>query len=243
MAKTAVATKKTPGTSVVSMQEHIKNELAELAGRVGAPGGDGILLGQDKKFKLSDGTKVDEFPGVIVDFITGRFYYDRPFDRENPSPPACYALSPTPNGMAPPKDVPDRQCDTCAACPLNQYESADKGKGKACKEMRILALIPPDADAKTTVSVMKVPPTGLKPFDAYVTSIARSLNKAPFQVITTFSMANEEYSSPRFGDPKPAKDDLTHIAFSLKKAARERLMTPPDTSQYEKPVKKTAKKR
>lgn len=229
---TAVATRKMEGTALVNMQDAIKKELAEIANRTGAPGGDQIRITQAKTFKLPDGT---EMPGplrvVIVDFITGRHFYDRPFDPKNPCPPACFALSVTPTGMAPPKDVPDRQCDTCSACPNNEFGSA--GDGKACKESRMLAVIPEDADVNTEIAVLSVSPTALKAYDSYVRSLAASMQKAPFQVITEISFdANLTYASLRFGNPEPAGEDLIATAFSLREAARRRLLSPPDTSGY-----------
>lgn len=225
------------GTALVNMQDAIKKELESLQSRTGSPGGDEIRVTQDKQFKLPDGT---EHPGplrlVIVDFVTGRYFYDRPFDQKNPCPPACMALSVQPTTMVPPKDVPDRQSDNCTGCPLNEWGSA--GDGKACKESRVLAVIPEDADATTEVSVLKVSPTALKAFDSYVRSLANALGKAPFQVVTEVSFdPNLKYGSLRFGNPEPASDDLVDTAFSLREAARQRILTYPDLSGYTPPSK------
>lgn len=241
--KNAVAVRKPSGTALVSMQEAIKQEIADLANRTGSPGGDEIRVTQDKMFKLPDGT---EHPGplnlVIVDFVTGRYFYDRPFDSKNPCPPACYAISVQPTSMAPPKDVPDRQSDNCTGCPMNEFGSA--GDGKACKESRVLAVIPEDADANTEIAVLKVSPTALKAFDSYVRSVAGTLSKAPFQVVTQVSFdANLKYPSLRFGNPEPASEDLVATAFALREAARARIMSHPDTSQYTPPAPARGAKR
>lgn len=235
---TAVATRKPTGGALVSMQDAIKNEIANIASRTGNPGGDVIRVLQKKMFKLPDGT---ETPGpirvVIVDFVTIRNFYDRPFDPKNPCPPACFAISVTPTGMAPPKDVPVRQSDECGKCPMNEFGSA--GDGKACKEGRMLAVIPEDADATTELSVLTVSPTALKAFDGYVRSVANALQKAPFQIVTEVSFdANVDYPSLRFGNPEPATDDLVATAYALRETARQRITTPPDVTQYQPPAKK-----
>lgn len=235
---TAVATRKPTGGALVSMQDAIKNEIANIASRTGNPGGDVIRVLQKKAFKFPDGT---EHPGpvkmVIVDFVTARNFYDRPFDAKNPCPPACFAISQSPTGMAPPKDVPDRQSDECSKCPMNEFGSA--GDGKACKESRVLAVIPEDADANSEISVLSVSPTALKAVDGYVRSVANALQKAPFQVVTEVSFdANVDYPSLRFGNPEPAPDDLVATAYGLRETARARLLTEPDTSQYQPPAKK-----
>lgn len=241
---TAVVTRKPTGVALVSMKEAIQKELESLGQRTGSPGGDEIRITQDKMFKLPDGT---EHPGplkfVIVDFVTHRTFYDRVFDPKNPCPPACFAISVTPTGMAPPKDVPDRQSDQCSGCPKNEWGSADRGDGKACKEMRALAVIPEDADETTEATIMRVSPTALKAFDSYVRSIAGSLQKAPFQVITEVSFdPNQKYPTLRFGNPEVASDDLIATAFTLRESARQRLLTGYDTSNY-KPVEKSKGKR
>jgi hypothetical protein len=240
---TAVAeVKKTAVVSVEAMKAAIKKDIAEVAETTGSPSGDELRIGQNKMFKLPDGT---EHPGpitlVVVDYVTGRYYYDRPFNKANPCPPACVAISRTPTDMAPFKNVPDKQSDDCAGCPMNQWESAETGKGKACKEHRVLAVIPEDADATTQPSIMKVSPTALKAFDSYARSVASALQVPLWAVKTTISFdPNQEYPTLRFGSPEVADEDLQAIAFSLKDAARQRLLATPDFTGY---TPKTAKKK
>lgn len=238
-AKTAVANR--TGTSMVSMKDAIAKEITSLQDRTGAPGGDVIRITQDKKFVTPDG----EFPGplrvVIVDFVTQRSFYDRPFDKKNMTPPACTAIAVKPTEMAPFKDVPVRQSDNCAGCPMNEWGS--DGDGKACKEHRLLAVIPEDADATSEIAVLSVSPTALKSFDGYVRSLASSLQMAPFQVVTKVGFAEDQkYATLRFGDPKPAGEDLVAIAYSLREAARERLLAKPDFSGYTPPAKTTKRR-
>lgn len=239
--KTGTAVAKATGTALVSLEAEVKAELESLQGRVGAPGGDVIAVGQDKQFKLPDGSK---HPGplrvVIVAFTTGRFFYDRPFDARNPCPPACFSISAQPKGMVPDKDGPVVQAKECDKCPMNEFGSA--GDGKACKEMRMLAVIPEDADADTAVAVIKTSPTALKAFDSYVLTLQRSLGKATFQVVTEIGFDPKlDYPSLRFGNPEPASADLVNTAMGLREAARQRLAAAPDTSQYSPPGRAAAK--
>lgn len=241
---TAVATVKPKAVvSLAEMQAAIKADIESVAESTGSPSGDELRVGQNKMFKLPNGP---EHPGplnmVIVDFITVREFYDRPFDKANPSPAACSAASRTPTGMVPFKSSPDKQSNACTGCPMNEWETAPTGKGKACKEARVLAVIPDDATDETVPSILKVSPTALKPYDNYVRSIASSLNKAPFQVITEVSFdPNVDYPSLRFGNPTPASDELASIAFNLRGAARDRLLSEPDFSGYTPPKGNKAK--
>jgi hypothetical protein len=234
---TAVATRPVRNTSLASVSEEARKVIEGLKDTVGTPGGDAILVGQDKQFKLPDGSK---HPGplrlVIVDFVTGRYFYDRVFDPKSPCPPACFAISQKPTNMVPVKDSPVKQSDACTSCPMNEFGS--DGAGKACKEMRVLAVIPEDADVDTTVSILKVSPTALKAFDSYVISVGAHLNKAPFQVVTEVTFDPKlDYPSLRFGNPTPAPDDLVAVAYALRDSAKARLMAMPDFSQYTPPAK------
>ena len=53
----------------------------------------------------------------------------------------------------------------CAACALNQYGTASEGKGKACKNMRMLYLLQSGASVPIQISL---PPTSLKPFKTFI---------------------------------------------------------------------------
>lgn len=233
---TAVAPR--ANTSVVSINEQVKKDLADLQNRTGAPGGDQIRVTQDKNFILPDGQK---HPGplqlVIVDFVTHRDFYDRPFDKGNPTPPACFAISVSPKDMVPDKSSPVMQSDQCNGCPMNEFGS--DGDGKACKEKRAMAVIPADADANSDIAVLLASATALKGFDGYVRSVGAALGKATYQVITEVSFdPNVTYASLRFSNPQPASDDLVQTAFALRAKARERLLAAPDVSQYKPPQAK-----
>lgn len=55
---------------------------------------------------------------------------------------------------------------TCAVCPLNQFGSAldGRGKGKACKNMRVLYLL---RDGEFMPLQVTLPPTSIKPFNDF----------------------------------------------------------------------------
>lgn len=230
-----MATAKTPAvkksTEVMSIQERLRAEVAGIQERVGAPGGDVISVTQDKMFKLPDGAK---HPGpmdvVIVDFVSSNSFYEHNFDPNNISPPACFAISPNPSQLTPSNNSPVRQSDSCATCPMNQFGS--DGKGKACKNTRLLALLPVDADNDTPIMVLKVSPTGIKAFDSYVTSVARSFQLPPLGVVTEVCFDDGvTYASLRFKNPRP--NENIELAFARRDEARARLMTEPDVSSYE----------
>lgn len=238
-AGTAVAVKKVASSNLVDIRALLAKEITDMASRVGAPGGDVISITQDKKFKFPDGTKSDgPIKLVIVDFVSANSFYEGAYDPNNISPPACFAIGTNPTQLAPSKNSPVAQAIACSSCPMNQFGSA--GNGKACKNSRVLAVLPPGATADTPMWILKVSPTALKAFDAYVTSIVRSFQLPPVSVVTEVSFDDSvTYASLRFGNPEPNED--LEICFARKGEAMERLLTEPDVSQFEiAPPKKAA---
>lgn len=237
-----------PGTAVVvaaknlpaSIKEQLAADTAALANRIQAPGGDKIKLTKKKTFKLPDGT---EHPGpltvVIVDFVSVNKFFDKPYKEGEVTPPACFAVGLEPTSLVPAASSPDVQSTSCATCPNNEFGS--KGNGKACANHRVLAVVQGEGDAaldpKAPMWLLEVSPTAIKAFDAYVSTVRTQFNVPPVGVITdVFFDPSSEYQSLRFGNPQPNPNLEMH--YGRKAAARERLMSVPDFSKYEKPKKK-----
>jgi len=56
----------------------------------------------------------------------------------------------------------------CAACPMNAWKSAEKGNGKACKNMRHLYLL---RDGDYMPILMALSPTSLRPYSDFVSAV------------------------------------------------------------------------
>ena len=153
-----VALKKTSG-AVVDIQAALRAQAAAVADKTAPASGISIRVTQDKQCVLPDGQKTSELDVVIVDFVSRNEFYEGAFDKDNMSSPACFAIGNIPAKLIPSANSPQAQCEDCASCPMNAFGSA--GKGKACKNMRLLAVMPPDADEDTPLWLMKVSPTAL----------------------------------------------------------------------------------
>ncbi|SHO54163.1 hypothetical protein [Anaerocolumna xylanovorans] len=57
---------------------------------------------------------------------------------------------------------------TCAVCALNRFGSGENGKGKACKNMRILYLL---RDGEYMPLQITLPPTSIKPFNDFYSAV------------------------------------------------------------------------
>lgn len=225
-----------------NIQASLAAQVADMQKRIGAPAGNGIKVTQKKTFRLPDGTESPgPFKAVILDFISGNYFYQGAFDPDDIAPPECFALGAEPSLLVPNDKVVSKQADSCSVCPQNQWGSADRGKGKACSNKRLLALLPLDATEDTAIMTLKISPTGIKQFDGYVGGVARSFGLPPVGVITTFSFdpAND-YPSVRVGEPEALSADQVAFFASRQAEARQILMTPPDTQVIK--VEKVARK-
>lgn len=236
---TAVAVKSTGGSNVVSIMEALRAQAAGISEKTAPAGGNVIRTTQDKQFLLPDGTKTDTLEVVIVDFASKFSFYEGAYDPKNISPPACFAIGTNPLKMAPSKNAPLGQATDCQSCPNNQFGS--DGNGKACKNSRILAVLPPDADADTPMWVLNVSPTALKGFDGFVAGVVRVFQTPPIGVVTTISFdPNTTYAKLIFTDPKPNTNIGEH--FARQAEARDLLTVEPDVSQFQSAAKAPARK-
>lgn len=243
-AKTGTAVAPRAATNVVSIREQLKKDAQGVDDRTSAPGGDSIIITQDKHFKLPTGEKTQgPIDVLIVDFVSYNAYYDGlKYDPKDIRPPGCFAISLSPKNMKPSGNSKNIQAKSCDECPNNEFGS--DGEGKACKNMRMLAVLPPDADETTPLAVIKVSPTAIKGFDAYVRSVTAKFDTTPAALLTEVSFdPDADYPTLRFGNPRPADDDLLALGFAARETARKRLMQEPDVSGWtpvqKKPVKKS----
>jgi len=236
---TAVAVKKPAGGSVVSVQEMMAAQLAALQSKTAPAGGNMIRVTQDKQFILPDGSKT---PGplqlVIVDFTSRNTFYEGAYDKNNIVPPTCFAIGDIPLKLVPSENSPVKQADSCAECPMNAFGSA--GAGKACKNSRLLAVLPPDADEDTPMWTLATSPTAIKGFDGFVKNVQRMFGVPPVGVVATVSFDDAvDHACLKFSDAEPNGNAGVHLARL--EEAKEMLAAEPDVSSYgQAPAKKTA---
>lgn len=198
------------GTQMVKWDE----ELAKYADKSSSQEDTAESGGGMKWFSTKSGVlSFDDEPlpgnrmlAVILDGVFEHVYYEGKFDANNPSPPTCFAFGRDEGELAPHKDVVERdqaQADRCSECEFNKFGSADTGRGKACRNIRRLALLPggtikkdgkisifKDADhyAEAGMGFMKIPVTSTTAYKAYVKSLGQSLRKPTFAVVTEISI-------------------------------------------------------
>lgn len=234
---TAVAVKKS--TAVVDIQTMLKASREALDGRTASGTGNQIKT-NGKMLTLPDGRKTPAADFVIVDFVSRNEFYDRDYDRDTIVPSACFAIGTVIKDLTPSDNSPVKQADTCKECPMNEFGS--KGKGKACSNCYLLAVLPPDADTDTPIYTIKVSPTGRKSFDSFIAGI-KAMQSSPVENVVNVSFNDGvDYPQLVFGEVLPNDNVGAHIIRMAE--AKAILKQEPDVSSYAPaaPVKTPARR-
>lgn len=121
--------------------------------------------------------EVKTLTGVLIFFSDPKAYWRVPFDESGGgSPPDCTSE----DGLYGNGDPGGE----CAKCPLNQFGSGAKGKGKACTDMRLLFMI---RENNLLPLVISAPVMSIKPMKQYNLRLA-SNGVAYYGVQTSLSL-------------------------------------------------------
>ena len=143
----------------------------------------------------------NEMAVIILDSIFENVFYEGEYDPNNPTPPTCFAFGREELTVGPHQAVIDKGQDqhtNCQGCPMNQWGTAEKGRGKACRNTRRLGVIPAGEFTKTgfspftdtahykdaTVGFMKLPVTSIKGYATFVKQVAGGLKRPPYGIFT-----------------------------------------------------------
>lgn len=235
--------------SIALIDQEMAKEVANLKSQIGQASGNKISVESTGNFKLPDGLDLgDEIHVVVIDFVSRNNFYSIPFNRDNPAPPDCYAIGKVIAEMAPEDDSPSPQNELCASCPLNQFGSGNGGRGKACSNRRLLAVVlvdPEDPDASAAadapIYTLDLPPTAIKSFDGAASYVARALAGPPVKaVLTVTAKPVGTYAAISFSDPVPNPHYAVH--YARRGEVQDMLFRKPDFATYEakKPARRPA---
>lgn len=141
---------------------------------------------------------------VILESAFVNTLYEGDFNPDELAPPVCYAVAIEEDDLAPPAAIKDKVNDTCQGCVNNEWGSAARGRGKACRNGRRLAIIPAgeidkkskqvsiydtvDEFSDTDIVHLGLSPTNIKAYSKYVHEIFDVVQRPPFGVITKISV-------------------------------------------------------
>lgn len=219
------------------VREQLAADVMEDLSRLGGVGGkDMIRITQDKKFVFPDETtSAGPLELVIVDFVYRNEYYPNPYKAKEITPPSCFAVNEHQAALIPTPRSPKMQVEAgklCKDCQWDVFGSSPTGSGKACKNTIYMAVLPPDADEKTPLWVIRTSPTAIQPFNAYVSKVMKIAKVPSYSVVTkVFFDPNISYASLRF-DVVGVNPILT-LTQARREEARGRLLQEPDFSGAE----------
>ena len=149
---------------------------------------------------------------IILDHVLENVYFTGEYDPDTPQAPVCFAFGRDEAELAPHDDVSttegfEAQCESCKGCEKNKFGTAERGRGKACRNTRRLAMISagtidkageftPFDDvekiAKGTIGFMKLPVTSVKGFAGFVKSVNATLGRPPFGIYAEVRLEPDE---------------------------------------------------
>jgi len=201
----------------------------------------------------------EEMPGnqmyvIIIDHYRENTYFGSRYDPDQATPPKCYAFARGADGddMGPHESMKESlvweggyfepQNDVCRTCPMNEWGTADTGRGKACQNRRRLVLLPAGycepkkgsrdfdvhlftdpAHYQTCDEVqMKLPVTSAKEFSKYVSQLGAQFQRPPHGVLTRIFVEPDPKNQFRvcFEMVEEVPDDLAQIIMDRNEQCR-----------------------
>lgn len=231
------------GTAVVKWQDQLAQEAAATAEQEAVQSQFLSFRGGILAYN-GNPIKDNKLNVIVLDAAYEHAWYPGAFDPNNPKSPDCWAAGRVESELAPIDEVDNKQSDDCASCSLNEWGSdPDGGKGKACKNIRRLALMSAssldggaDAIAQANVVMAKLPVTSGKLYSAFAVQIANVTKRPPHGVIAELSVVPD----PRyqftvkwtFVDLIP--DELVPAVLAKREALKDEILfTYPSNSERE----------
>ena len=142
------------------------------------------IIHQGQLFLMPDESKVQSFTGIILDQCCANAWWKKSYDEGGSgNPPDCFS----PDGIAP-KFCDSPQAESCAKCEKNEYETAEKGKGKACKNTKRVHIL---MDGQLLPLRLTLPPSNLRQIDTYISLLTS--RAIPYQIaVTEFTLTKAQ---------------------------------------------------
>lgn len=278
--KAAKVTKKptATGTEMVQWDEELAKYAAEsVASEANAGTGLKSFSTQAGVLSFDDSPMPNNQMAVIVlDHILENTFYQEAFDPDNPTPPDAYALGRDEKTIRWSDDsIPTLESgepiagELCKDSSINQFGSAETGRGKACRNIRRLLVIPAgtfnkqgqftliedeEHYADAAPAFLKISPTSTPNWSLYVKQLAGSLSKPPFAVATLIKVVPDKKTQFKitFEALEEMPMELMEVLVRRHKEASELIMQPynmekdedgEESTSRRKPAKKAAAKK
>jgi len=252
-----MATKKSASTAVAKWDEELARQAAAAAAveESTATGTFFSLKGGILSFNDAP-VPGNEMAVIILDGVLENVYYEGAYDPDSVQGPKCFAFGREEKEMKPHTIViesDNSMSDKCAGCEMNEWGSADTGRGKACRNSRRLAMIPAgnfndkgklevfddEAFESSAIGFMKLPVTSVKGYAAFVKQVSAALKRPPFAVFTKVKVVPDPSSQFKvlFEPMSQVPDELLGTIFSRVEEAKLSIESPyPAFEEQEAPA-------
>lgn len=254
MAKPPAVKSSKPGTAVVSWAEKLANKAQEAASEERMSSASALSFRSGQLNISGQPVAGNALSVIVVGSVFENQYYDPAYDYEPDSPrsPICFAFSKKEGDLAPHEDSAIPQHEQCGmsgkpgCCEWNEFGSAEKGRGKACKNIRRLALISaapltPEAVRDGEILQAKLPVTSGPGWAQYVNMLAATYQRPPWAVITEIGAVPDPKTQFKvtFTFKGLISEDLLDVLEARHETTYDLLAIPYQAnSEEEKPVKK-----
>lgn len=243
-AKNDKLAKTTKGGAITKWDEELAKHAMEAADKEQMPTGSFVSIRGGVLTIAGQAVKDNKLKAVIIDHCYENAYYEGEYDPEQPQPPVCYAFGRDDKELKPHEKAAKPCSEMCEGCPNNQFGSAEKGKGKACKNIRRLALISADglnanSAEKSELVYLKLSVMSCKGWAFYVKGLAATLRRPPFGVVTEISVVPDVKAQFKvnFSVIGPVPDEVMGAVMERREKVMDEIMFP-----YSAPTEPVAKK-
>lgn len=190
-----MAKKETPestGTAVETLEQQLARQLAAQALAAQGMRTSGSYISFKNAILKVDGQPVpNNTADVRVLAVVGeRAWYGSEFDADQVQVPNCYAL----DSGEPHELSKEPQADNCASCEKNKWGSAERGRGKACREGARVIVVPAGTPLDIAqMSTAKFPVTSLASVTAF-SSRCTQAGKLTGECITALTVVEDKKS-------------------------------------------------
>jgi len=239
--------KKAPGKALTNWSAQLAED-AKVAAEMEASTASGQFIGTQGGILTFNGQPFpkNEMAVVIMASTLANAWFKDKYDSGNPSGPACWAFGNDEKSMKPDPSCAEPQGGEdggCVGCPMNEFGTADTGRGKACKNGRRLVILSAgsfDATGRLSLeedsahyekgglAIMGLPPTSIKAFAAMVKQLKEVKELPPHGVICRIWATPEQTGGFSVGVEvlQDLPEDLIPAVMGRRKEALSLLPTP-----------------
>lgn len=192
--------------------------------------------GDEQLLKDAKGVPIPALESVIVGVSphVSKQYYDKRYSEGDDAAPDCFSL----DGITPDPQSAKKQCESCAACPMNVFGSriTEAGKkAKACQDARRIAIVPLGDIENASYGgpmLLRLPPMSLPNLATFSREISR-YGAQPYMVATAIGF-NYDVAYPEITFAAArwlSEDEAKRVVEVMKDPQVERILSTSDVAE------------